>query len=84
MTTNLRKFSKSKTDQAGVVLCSENSSKEEKNKALEVLSNWRASHSYPMDVFKQRLKRVSEKIDKNSSSSCYSPKHLFMLFNILI
>lgn len=64
-----RKYSKSKTDVAGVNLSNKKSSKEEQNKALEVLSNWRASHSYPMHVFKQRLKRVSEKLDKNALSA---------------
>jgi ppGpp synthetase/RelA/SpoT-type nucleotidyltranferase len=66
---NPKKYSKSKTDNAGIVLCNENSSNEEKNEALEILSNWRASHSYPMDVFKRRLKRSSEKIDPNSLSA---------------
>ncbi len=62
-------YSKAKTNSAGVVLCNKKESKENKNNALEILSNWRASHSYPMRVFKQRLKRISEKIDKNALSS---------------
>jgi ppGpp synthetase/RelA/SpoT-type nucleotidyltranferase len=60
---NPKEFSKSKTDLAGVTLCNQLSSNEEKNYALEVLSNWRASHSYPMHIFKKRLKNISEKID---------------------
>jgi ppGpp synthetase/RelA/SpoT-type nucleotidyltranferase len=66
---NPKKYSKKKTDNAGVLLCSKSPSNEEKNEALEILSNWRASHSYPMGVFKQRLKRSSEKIDKKSLSA---------------
>ncbi len=66
---DFRKYSKSKTDQAGVVLCSESSTVDERNKSLKILSNWRGLHSYPMDVFKQRLKRVSEKIDSNALPS---------------
>jgi len=66
--SNPSKFSKSKTDRAGIILSNSNSEKE-KNNALEVLSNWRAAHSYPMHIFKKRLKRISEKIDKNALSS---------------
>ena len=64
-----KKFSKSKTDAAGVILTSRKSSTEEKIEALEVLSNWRASHSYPMHIFKKRLKNVSEKLDKDALSA---------------
>ncbi|MFH0837557.1 MAG: RelA/SpoT domain-containing protein, partial [Candidatus Aenigmatarchaeota archaeon] len=53
-------------DLAGDVLISESPSEEEMNEALEILDNWRASHRYPMHVFKKRLKNVSEKIDKDS------------------
>jgi len=64
-----KEFSKSKTDLAGTILCNMQSSEKEKNDALLVLSNWRASHNYPMHIFKKRLKRVSEKIDKNALSA---------------
>ncbi|MFH1564908.1 MAG: RelA/SpoT domain-containing protein [bacterium] len=67
--TNPQKFSKTKTDSAGDVLRNEKILTEDKNNALEVLSNWRAAHSYPMHIFKKRLKEVSEKIDKNSLSA---------------
>ncbi len=66
---NPHKFSKTKTDNAGVTLCNKKSSEENKNNALEILSNWRAAHSYPMHIFKKRLKSVSEKIDKNALSA---------------
>ena len=68
-TINPNKFSKSKTDSAGDILRNSKESKENKNSALEILSNWRASHSYPMHIFKKRLKRVSEKIDKRALSA---------------
>ncbi|NQU79490.1 RelA/SpoT domain-containing protein [Candidatus Woesearchaeota archaeon] len=64
-----QKYSKSKTDSAGDILRNNGSLEEDKNNALEMLSNWRAAHSYPMHVFKIRLKRISEKIDKNSLSA---------------
>ncbi|NQU82601.1 MAG: hypothetical protein HQ539_01505, partial [Parcubacteria group bacterium] len=45
-----QKFSKSKTDSAGVILCNKDNSEEDKDHALGVLSNWRAAHSYPMHI----------------------------------
>ncbi len=59
-------YSKSKVDLAGDTLISETSSSEEKEKAIRILDNWRAIHRYPMHIFKKRLKRVSEKIDKEA------------------
>jgi ppGpp synthetase/RelA/SpoT-type nucleotidyltranferase len=53
---------------AGDVLRNLLSSEEDKNNALGILSNWRGAHSYPMHVFKQRLKSVSEKTDQNALS----------------
>ncbi len=66
---NPLKYTKSQTDLAGALLRDNKGSEEEKNNALEVLSNWRAAHSYPMHTFKIRLKRVSQKIDKNALSA---------------
>lgn len=66
---NPKEFSKSKTDFAGDILRNVLSSEEDKNNALKILSNWRAAHSYPMHIFKKRLKNVSEKIDKIALSS---------------
>ena len=66
---NPKVFSKSRTDLAGDILCNSQSSEEEKDEALEILSNWRGAHSYPLHVFKQRLKNVSEKIDPSALSA---------------
>jgi len=66
--TKPKGFSKSKTDWAGKILIDENSSLEEKEKAFEILDNWRAIHRYPMHIFKKRLKRASEKLDKKAIS----------------
>lgn len=59
-------YSKEFVNRAGDILISDKSSDEEKNKAMEILDNWRAIHSYPMHVFKIRLKIKSKDIDKNS------------------
>ena len=62
-------YSKKRVDWAGDILINESSSEEDRNKAIEILDNWRALHRYPMHVFKKRLKSVSEKnIDKNAIS----------------
>ncbi len=61
-------YSKSKVDFSGKVLIDKKSSTEEKDRAFEVLDNWRAIHKYPMHIFKNRLKRVSERIDNDALS----------------
>jgi len=63
-----KEYSKSKVDWAGDILINKTSSSDKREKALEILDNWRAIHRYPMHIFKQRLKRVSKKIDKNAPS----------------
>ncbi|NQZ85007.1 MAG: RelA/SpoT domain-containing protein [Nanoarchaeales archaeon] len=63
-----KKFSKSKTDKAGKVLAKDGDYDEKKFDAIDVLDNWRAAHSYPMHIFKMRLKKVSEKIDDEAIS----------------
>lgn len=63
---NPKKYSKSQTDKAGSVLSKEESIEEEKNSALEILSQWRGSHSYPLHIFKKTLKKYSEEIDSKS------------------
>ncbi len=66
--TKSKGFSKSKIDLAGSVLINEETSTEEKERALEVLDNWRAIHRYPLHIFKKRLKTVSEKMDEDALS----------------
>ncbi len=59
-------YSRGKINRAGDILISDKYSEEEENKALQILDNWRAIHSYPMHVFKKRLREKSRIIDKNS------------------
>ena len=58
--------SKSKVDWAGDILINETSPPKEKARALKILDNWRAIHRYPLHIFKKRLKRVSEKMNKEA------------------
>ena len=61
-----RKYTKFEINNAGKILINDESSDEEKNRALEILDNWRATHSYPMHIFQMRLKNKSQKVDENS------------------
>ena len=56
-------YSKSLVDWAGDILTQNQPSEAELHKTFEILENWRAIHSYPMHIFKKRLKWTSEKID---------------------
>jgi ppGpp synthetase/RelA/SpoT-type nucleotidyltranferase len=59
-------YSNKKVDWAGSILSQEKGSNEERDKAIEILDNWRAIHRYPMYIFKKRLRNVSEKMDKEA------------------
>ncbi|MBU3955206.1 RelA/SpoT domain-containing protein [bacterium] len=60
------KYKKSEVDQAGDILVSENPSLTEIDRAITILDNWRSSHSFPLHVFKVRLKRVSKEVDPDA------------------
>jgi ppGpp synthetase/RelA/SpoT-type nucleotidyltranferase len=67
--TIIKEISKSKINNAAIFLNNNNrKSKEKIDEALELVNLWKAIHNYPMNVFKNRLKRVSQKIDKKSLS----------------
>jgi len=59
------KYSKSKIDKAGDVLKNGTAIGQERDAALEVLSNWRSFHVAPLNTFakvlKQRVKKVCER-----------------------
>jgi putative GTP pyrophosphokinase len=63
---NPTKYSKSKTDKAGQVFFEKEISEDRRNEALEVLSQWRGSHSYPLHIFKKTMKKYSEGIDSKA------------------
>ncbi len=66
----ITEISKSKINNAAIILSYNNPhSTAEINNALEIVNSWKAIHSYPLQVFKKRLKNVSEKIDKNALSA---------------
>ncbi|MEK6973656.1 MAG: RelA/SpoT domain-containing protein [Nanoarchaeota archaeon] len=59
-------FSKGIINKSGDILINNESSENDFDKALDILDNWRAIHSYPMHIFKIRLKNKSKLIDKDS------------------
>jgi len=59
-------YPKAEIDRAGDILISNSSSEEQVSAASEILDNWRAIHSYPMHVFKVRLKRKALAVDSNA------------------
>jgi len=59
-------YSRKQVDRAGSMLIKKQSSEEERTQALEVMDNWREIHKYPLHIFKKRLKKSSEEIDKNA------------------
>jgi ppGpp synthetase/RelA/SpoT-type nucleotidyltranferase len=65
MVWETKKYNKIEINNAGKILCNDNASEEEINKAINILNNWRAAHSYPLHIFQMRLKNKSKKVDKN-------------------
>lgn len=53
------KYSKSQAKKAGKIFTNPNASNIEKEEALKVINNWRASHSFPLQVLYVHLRRIS-------------------------
>ena len=58
-------FSKKRVKRAGETLVDPLCSDSDKNEAMDVLSNWRSAHAYPMHAMLIFLRTRSSKIDKN-------------------
>lgn len=59
-------FSRNEVNRAGEVLVDPNAEDQQRDHALIVINNWRASHNFPLNTFQMRLRRISGKIDKKS------------------
>lgn len=57
------KYSKAKIDKAGQALKDNNLSEVKRGEYLEILSNWRAFHAMPLDIFAKVLKARVKKIN---------------------
>jgi len=60
------KYSKSKVRQAGEVLVSNTTDAAKLLEAMEIMSNWRAAHAYPMHALLVLLRTMASRVDKNA------------------
>jgi len=58
-------YSKTKVKQAGEVLIDETATADMRFEAMEIMSNWRAAHAYPMQAVLMLLRKMACRIDKN-------------------
>jgi putative GTP pyrophosphokinase len=63
-----KEYSKAQINSAGRIISSSKSTNNGKVEATKILDNWRAVHSYPMHIFKKRLKKCSERVDRRAIS----------------
>lgn len=59
-------FSKSEISKAGKVLTNRHATMEQKSWALDVMSNWRAAHAYPMRALLMTLRKKAVEIDPDA------------------
>lgn len=60
------KYSKSKVKRAGEILISETADEVSRLDAMEIMSNWRAAHAYPMHALLMLLRKMACRVDKNA------------------
>jgi len=60
------KYSRKSVGKAGDILATQKTTLEEYNFSLEILSNWRASHIYPLSKIQNLLYKRARKIDKKA------------------
>ncbi|HKR89595.1 MAG TPA: RelA/SpoT domain-containing protein [Phenylobacterium sp.] len=58
-------YSKAQVDAAGRTLLDVSADWDQVDKALDVINNWRASHSFPLNTFTVTLKRKGSSVDPN-------------------
>ncbi len=63
MTWPIPKFSRNEVNHAGKILATEGSDVDEWFHAIEVLTNWRACHGYPINTFQATLRNKLKHID---------------------
>ncbi|OGI19340.1 MAG: hypothetical protein A3J06_01295 [Candidatus Moranbacteria bacterium RIFCSPLOWO2_02_FULL_48_19] len=59
-------YSKNQVNKAGDVLISPGKSPSDISNAIDILTNWRSSHSFPLHTFAVRLKRISKQVDTSA------------------
>ena len=61
-------FSPEEVDAAGDILISNDTTTAELNHALDIVSNWRSCHSFPLNTFQVALRRNAEAISKGHTT----------------
>jgi hypothetical protein len=59
-------YSRGQVDAAGRLLASGDGSVEDRNEALEVINNWRAAHSFPLNTIQVGLRRLARGVDAHA------------------
>lgn len=60
------KYTKSQINKAGKILTTIDSSQPLYGMAMDILGNWRSSHSFPLQIFAVRLKRIAKQTDQGA------------------
>ncbi len=56
-------YSRREVNRAAEIFLNQESTFDEKEEALIVINNWRASHNFPLNTFQMRLRKVAKKIN---------------------
>lgn len=59
-------YSRREVNRAGEVFISPSSTLDQKEEALIIINNWRASHNFPLNTFQMRLRKLAKKINSDS------------------
>lgn len=59
-------FSRSAVDRAGVTVTDASSTAEQREAAMSVVKNWRASHHFPLNSIQMHLRKAARKVDEGS------------------
>ena len=59
-------YSKGQVDAAGRLLADGSASPDELNRALDILNNWRAAHSFPLNTIQVGLRRFARGVDEHA------------------
>jgi hypothetical protein len=59
-------FSRREVNRAGETFVAAEATADEKEHALYVINNWRASHNFPLNTFQMRLRKMARKINPTS------------------
>jgi len=59
-----KRYSKERVDEAGTILINDEAPLGDKERAEEVINNWRSCHAFPLNTFQVGLRRLSKRVDR--------------------